>query len=684
MNASVLTERIESLAQECGFDLFGIASAQPFEQERPRLESSINQGFAGGLNYLERHLENRLDPKKVLPSAKSILCLGISYYHPSPPAPSPNEKRGLVARYAWGQDYHRVLKTKLAALKSHILELAGPGTELKEFVDSGPLLEKSAAARAGLGFIGKNSLLIHPVHGSYFFLAEILTNLELEPTPPLQDGCGSCNTCLEACPTHTLREPGQLDTRRCLSYWTVEARGEIPPHIQTAMSNRVFGCDICQDICPFNRHPLPSHCPEFGPAQGPGPVLDLVKIGAMDKAAFTKIFGHTSLMRAKYSGIMRNAKAVLGNLNSFPPLSSILEKSITQSGLDNICEKILAGERLTLQDGLALYENPDILSVGALANIVREKKNSNRAYFICNLHINYTNICANRCAFCAFYRAAGQKGSYTYHPDEIYQRVSAARTHGIREIHMVGGVNPALPYSYYLEILKAVKTARPDIHIKAFTAVELANISGLSGKTLEETLLELKGAGLCSLAGGGAEIFSDQLHQELFPNKPSAGRWLEFHRAAHKAGIPSNSTMLYGHMESAGQRVEHLMQLRDLQDQTHGFLAFIPLAFHPQNTRLSHLPQTTGIQDLRNIAVPRLILDNFPHLKAFWPMITPELAQLSLSFGADDLDGTVMEEKITHAAGAATPKGIQREEIIRLIRETGRDPVERDTLYNAV
>ena len=365
-------------------------------------------------------------------------------------------------------------------------------------------------------------------------------------------------------------------------------------------------------------------------------------------------------------------------------ISPILENSISRAGLGTIYEKVLVGEHLSFDDGLKLYETPDLLSVGALANIVRERKNGNLAYFNRNQHINYTNICNKGCNFCAFQRLPGQEGGYVYSPEEIREKMKATLDYFISEVHMVAGINPKLPYSYYLDILKAVKSVRPNIHIKAFTMVELAQIVRLSKKSVEETLEELKAAGLGSMPGGGAEILTDRVHKAIYRAKLRPDEWLGMQRAVHRAGLHSNATMLYGHIETPAERVEHLIKLRVLQNETKGFMTFIPLAFHPDNTEMADLPGTTGLLDLRNLAVPRLMLDNFPHVKAFWIMITPKTSQVSLHFGADDMDGTVIEEKITHEAGATTPLGISREEIVRLIREAGRVPIERDTLYNPI
>ena len=330
-----LVSKIRTLALEAGFDLFGVTSAEPFEQERARLASWLAQGFAGDMNYLRNNTEKRIEPRLILPSVKSIICLGISYFYDEPSlraegkairsvtspdcfvANAPrNDRQGKVARYAWGKDYHKVLKKKLKALKSQITQLAGPATELKDYTDTGPLLERQAAARAGLGFIGKNTLLLHPKMGSYFFLSEILTNLELEPGTPITTSCGSCRACIDACPTQAFPQPYQLDATRCISYWTIEHRGEIPEKFHAGIGDHAFGCDICQEVCPFNRRPLPSQCEEFAPAHGPGTTLHLDQISRMDEETFRQTFQHTSLTRTKYPGIIRNTKIVQRNLCS--------------------------------------------------------------------------------------------------------------------------------------------------------------------------------------------------------------------------------------------------------------------------------------------------------------------------------------------------------------------------------
>ena len=357
---------------------------------------------------------------------------------------------------------------------------------------------------------------------------------------------------------------------------------------------------------------------------------------------------------------------------------------ISDPKLRMIGKKIFNQTRLDDEDGLALYETYDLLGLGMLANYVREEKNGNRAYYIINQHINYSNICRNRCRFCAFGKDPNDPQAYQMSLDEIEAKVRERLRDPISEIHIVGGIHPHLPFSYYREMLERIKALRPEVHIQAFTAVEIAHLAELAGKSVAETLSVLVESGLGSLPGGGAEVFSSRIREALCAKKLSSKNWLSVCMTAHRMGVKTNATMLYGHMETIEERVGHLLALRQAQDETGGFLTFIPLAFHPKNTELEHLPGTTGLDDLKNIAVARLMLDNFPHIKSFWIMIGPKLAQISLSFGADDIDGTVIEERITHMAGAETAQAMTREEILHLIREAGRDPVERDTLYNQI
>ncbi|MBU1024283.1 aminofutalosine synthase MqnE [bacterium] len=348
--------------------------------------------------------------------------------------------------------------------------------------------------------------------------------------------------------------------------------------------------------------------------------------------------------------------------------------------LKNIEHKINSGERLTRDDGIALYNCRDIIEIGRLANIVRQKKHGDIAYYTVNSHINHTNICVNNCRFCAFSREKGEEGAYEMHIDQVLESAND----GYDEFHIVGGCHPDFPYEYYSDIISKLKSKYPKTLIQAFTAVEIDHIAKLKNLTIEEALNDLKSVGLDSLPGGGAEVFSDRIRKELFEKKIPADRWLEIHGVAHKNNIPTNATMLYGHIEIPEEKVDHLIRLRDQQDKTGGFLAFIPLAFHPQNTKLDTLANTSGYEDLRELAISRLMLDNFPHIKAFWIMIGEKLSQVSLWFGVDDVDGTVEEEKITHMAGAKTPKKLAEERLRNLIKKAGFKPVRRDTLYNII
>jgi aminodeoxyfutalosine synthase len=354
------------------------------------------------------------------------------------------------------------------------------------------------------------------------------------------------------------------------------------------------------------------------------------------------------------------------------------------ANLCDIADKVFARVRLDQDDALRLYAADDLNLVGALADVVRRRMHGNRAYFNVNQHINYTNLCNKLCSFCAFQRLPGQPGAYCMTPDEAAQKIRERLHEPVTEVHMVAGIWPKLPYSYYLDLLRAVKAARPSIHVKAFTMVEIDEIARVADKSLPEVFAELKAAGLDSLPGGGAEIFAERVHREIFPLKIGAERWLEIAREAHKAGLRSNCTMLYGHIETLEERVDHLHRLRTLQDETGGFQTFIPLSFHPDNSDMAHLPAPTAHDDLKNIAVARLFLDNIPHVKAYWIMLGIPVAQMALAFGADDIDGTVTEERIYHDAGATTPMSMTRKDLVRLLHDAGFEPVERDTLYNVI
>src|SRR5438309_872700 len=349
-----------------------------------------------------------------------------------------------------------------------------------------------------------------------------------------------------------------------------------------------------------------------------------------------------------------------------------------------IGEKVLAGKRIDAADALALYRSGDILAVGWLANLVRERLNGNVCYFNVNRHINPTNVCVAACRLCAFGRKKDSAGSYTMALEEAWETAAQGYSEAVTEFHIVGGLHPDLPFQYFLDLIAGLKQRFPKVHIKAFTMVEVGYLAKRAKLSTRETLEKMKLAGVDSLPGGGAEIFCDRVRSIICDHKIDGAEWLETARTAHQLGLRSNATMLYGHIENDEDRVDHLLKLRSLQDETGGFQTFIPLAFHPDNTPLRHLPKTTGMLDIKNIAIGRLVLDNFSHIKAYWQMLTPKIAQIALRFGADDLDGTVIEEKIYHDAGASTPQGLRRSELERLIREAGREPVERDTMYHPV
>ena len=358
--------------------------------------------------------------------------------------------------------------------------------------------------------------------------------------------------------------------------------------------------------------------------------------------------------------------------------------TITDASLRPIADKVLAGERLAFDDGVALYKSPDLLAVGWLANHVREKRHGNVTYYNVNRHINPTNICVAHCKLCAFGRDPGAPGAYQFSLEEMYQRAAQGVREGATEIHIVGGLHPDLPFEYFLELIRGIKQRHPYVHLKAFTMVEVHYFARIAKLTVDEVLSKMKQAGVDSCPGGGAEIFHPRVRRIICDHKVSGRMWLSMAKKAHRIGLRSNATMLYGHVETVEERVDHLVLLREAQDETQGFVAFIPLAFHPDNTPLAHIPKPTGYDDLRNIAVSRLLLDNFEHIKAYWVMLSTSMAQIALRFGANDMDGTVVEEKIYHDAGAQTAEFTPRAELERLIRAAGRVPVERDTLYNPI
>src|SRR2546421_12675088 len=352
--------------------------------------------------------------------------------------------------------------------------------------------------------------------------------------------------------------------------------------------------------------------------------------------------------------------------------------------LEPVAEKIFSGQRLNTDDALALYRSGDILGVGWLANSVRERMHGNTTYFNVNRHINPTDVCVASCKLCAFGKKAKDPTAYTWSLEEIWERAGHGYSEAVTEFHIVGGLHPELTLEWYCEMLRGLKERFPQVHLKAFTMVEVGYLARRSKLSASETLERLRDAGMDSLPGGGAEIFCDRVRRIICDHKITGEEWLETARTAHRLGLHSHCTMLYGHIENEEDRVDHLLKFRALQDETQGFVAFLPLAFHPDNTPLQHIPKTTGFLDIKNIAVARLMLDNIPHIKAYWIMMTPRIAQIAPRFGADDIDGTVVEEKIYHDAGATTSQSLRRGELLQLIRKAGREPVERDTLYRPV
>lgn len=364
----------------------------------------------------------------------------------------------------------------------------------------------------------------------------------------------------------------------------------------------------------------------------------------------------------------------------------MMEQVLEKSDVRDILRRALDGGRLTIDDGIRLFRSNDLLAIGAAANIIRQRLNGNRTYYVVNRHINYTDICKNKCRFCAFYKSSDDVAAHRMSIAEIVDRASEQYDQlKFTELHIVGGCDPDLPFDYYTNLLSSLKSKFPNVHLQAFTAVEIVHIAEVGGMSVRQTLQILREAGLGSIPGGGAEVFATRVRSLLCPAKLPAEKWLEVMREAHSLGIRSNATMLYGHVETDEERIRHMLSLRELQDQTGGFMAFIPLKFHPKNTRVDgNLRPQSSIDDLKVFAISRLMLDNFPHIKAFWIMLGVKLAQVALSFGADDFDGTVVEEHITHRAGAKTPECLTPAEIRALIGETGTVPIERDTLYNEV
>lgn len=348
---------------------------------------------------------------------------------------------------------------------------------------------------------------------------------------------------------------------------------------------------------------------------------------------------------------------------------------------ENLRAKVRNGARISDVEALELFQSNDLLAIGELAALANRRQNGDRVYFNVNRHINYSNICVNRCTFCAFCKGEGDGGSYTLTLNEVLAKAAEAAAAGATEIHMVGGLHPDLPFDFYLEMLAAIKADNPALHIKAFTAVEIDYFARITGQSVEAVIDELKKAGLESLPGGGAEIFAEEVREQICPEKISGERWLEVTEKIHRAGLKSNATMLFGHLESYEDRIDHLSRLRRLQDRSGGFQSFIPLAFQPDNTRVPGAKGVGGVDALKTLAISRVYLDNFRHVKAYWIMLGLKIAQVALTFGVNDLDGTVVEEKIGHDAGADSPQAMSKEQIVELIRKAGRIPVERDTLY---
>ncbi len=352
--------------------------------------------------------------------------------------------------------------------------------------------------------------------------------------------------------------------------------------------------------------------------------------------------------------------------------------------LEPIRRKVEAGERLGYDDAVTLYRSNDLLALGYMANIVRERKHGDITYFNVNRHINPTDVCVASCRLCAFGKQKRDPSSYTMSLEQVWETAGIGWTEAITEFHIVGGLHPELSLDWFCQMLRGLKERYPTVHLKAFTMVEIGYFARREKISVREVLEKLRAAGMDSCPGGGAEVFSERVRRIICDHKLTGDEWLDTARTAHQLGLHSNCTMLYGHIENEEDRADHLIKLRALQDETSGFVTFIPLAFHPDNTALSHIAKTTGFDDLKMIAVARLILDNIPHIKAYWVMMTPRVAQVALRFGADDIDGTVVEEKIYHDAGSTVTQSLRRGELLRLIKLAGRTPVERDTLYRPV
>jgi aminodeoxyfutalosine synthase len=361
-----------------------------------------------------------------------------------------------------------------------------------------------------------------------------------------------------------------------------------------------------------------------------------------------------------------------------------MEVYFEDSRLKAIRDKVQDGERLSFEDGIALNRTNDLLGLGYLANVVRERLHGNNTYFNVNRHINPTDVCVASCRLCAFGKSAKDPKAYTMSLEEVWHRAGEGYREAVTEFHIVGGLHPQLSLDWFCQMLRGLKARYPQVHLKAFTMVEIGYFAKREKISTREVLERLKDAGMDSMPGGGAEIFNERVRRIICDHKLTGDEWIGTARIAHELGLHSNCTMLYGHIETEEDRIDHLVRLRSLQDATDGFVTFIPLAFHPQNTALEHIPSTTGFLDLKQIAVARLMLDNIAHIKAYWVMMSARIAQIALRFGADDIDGTVVEEKIYHDAGSTESQSLRRTDLLRLIRAAGRVPIERDTLYRPV
>lgn len=349
-----------------------------------------------------------------------------------------------------------------------------------------------------------------------------------------------------------------------------------------------------------------------------------------------------------------------------------------------ISEKVMSGERLTREDGVFLYNHDDLLTMGQLANHVNLQKNGKKVYFISNMSLYFTNVCEAHCAFCHFRRDPDEKGAYTLSPQEMFDYIDQHLQEDMREFHITGGHNPNVPFSYYVESIRALKERYPHITIKSYTAAEIEFFSRISGKSYAEVLQELVDAGLSTLTGGGAEILSERYREKMGVGKATTEQWLEVQRTAHKMGLKTHATMLYGSIETLEERIEHMLHLRDLQDETNGFMVFIPNSVQPASVNAGIKRRVSAFDNLKTIAISRLMVDNIPHIKAYFINLGTQLAQIALTFGASDLHGTIVQERISHAAGALSPEGITKDELIWLIKGAGRIPVERDTFYNEI